>query len=737
MTSKDQLMANVDALLAAPQLPHPHERRRLREAAQLTQEQLAGAFDVTRQAVAGWERTSEEGGQEPREPQREAYLHLLKRLAERHPPQPATAPAPRPPASSGITPPADSSPHQPAAPRKPTPRRQVTPTPTTSTEPRFSNGPLAVVDSEDGELVLHLTDGRTGTCPAATLPDLVEWTLANARLGAPKLSPSGRDSDPLLVLTHQATVQLGLPLTVERARLADDHPVIKEISKAKWKLTQRGLGPWARLYRPVSEDGRRNCVQFAILPWGALDQRSWGAADQLPVAALARLLGLYASLVLTPRGSTAVNGLELMTALRPETRAVRGPDGGWTSGPVDGSLTEAVDPAPPEAPREHPVAVGRRDEDVMDEEAFEWVRPLEALDEEEIQQPYAVGLDVNTAFLAAAARLRVGLCAPIYTDGPRFDSKLPGVWHVDLSHADTDPRLPNPFTPTGERPQGPGWYATPTVAYAVELGYTVKPLAAWIRPEAGPYLNPWHDRLRKAYLTTMAGLGVPDKLSEADYLRAMTAFEAFLGAAARYAPGEEIDTSSDLWDHNLRAAYRATAGRLHHADAGEETYQLVKNAHRTTDPHLAMVLTAVKGTVKGGVGQLRSRPKSIKGYRPGQRWPALDRPTWRPDIRAAVISTARVNMHRKMMRIAKHGLFPVAVLSDCAVYPSSGPSPLDLLPRDSNGKGPAGGFGLGVNPGKVKHEGTQPMWWAAEHLEAGRNVARHIKDGSTVDGGDE
>ncbi|KJY15831.1 hypothetical protein VR44_40770, partial [Streptomyces katrae] len=70
------------------------------------------------------------------------------------------------------------------------------------------------------------------------------------------------------------------------------------------------------------------------------------------------------------------------------------------------------------------------------------------------------------------------------------------------------------------------------------------------------------------------------------------------------------------------------------------------------------------------------------GYRPGEPWPALERPTWRPDIRAAVISTARVNMHRKMQKLATAaGLYPIAVLSDCAVYLSDGPSPLDFLPH--------------------------------------------------------
>ncbi|PPS69954.1 hypothetical protein BV882_26905 [Streptomyces sp. 46] len=31
----------------------------------------------------------------------------------------------------------------------------------------------------------------------------------------------------------------------------------------------------------------------------------------------------------------------------------------------------------------------------------------------------------------------------------------------------------------------------------------------------------------------------------------------------------------------------------------------------------------------------------------------MERPTWRPDIRAAVISKARVNMHRKPLSMAR------------------------------------------------------------------------------------
>ncbi|MGK5499622.1 telomere-associated protein Tap, partial [Streptomyces sp. URMC 125] len=540
--------------------------------------------------------------------------------------------------------------------------------------PAFPGGPLAVLD---GDGAAHLTDGRVLGCPARTVPELAEWALTGAGLGSPRLHRFGRDADPLVVLTAAAAARLGLPAELEDRRglrLPGSHPVVRQLTEAGWRLTRRGFGPWARVYRPA-EGGRRHCVQLAVLPWGALDTRSWGDAASFPPEELARTLGAYAARVLTPCGSTAVCGLELMTGVRPPTRAARdGATGAWVSAPVPGSLTAPVDPAPPEAPDEHPVAAGRAPGDVLDEEAYEWVRDPALLTGAERARPWAVGIDVNTAFLAAASRLAVGLGPAVHAVSPDFDRKLPGCWLVDLSHVELDPRLPSPFTPHGGRPQGPAWYATPTVAYAVELGAEVRPLEAWVRPDHGPYLDPWHARLRAAYLETMAALGVTTDLDESAYLAAMEGHKA--------------------------------------ADRGESA-----------------VLSAVKATVKGGIGKLRERPQGL-GYRPGERWPALERPTWRPDIRAAVIATARVNMHRKMARTAAAaGLYPLAVLSDCVVYPGDGPSPLEVLPRAEDGGPVPGAFRLGVSPGMVKHEGTRPMAWALELMEAGHNPARHIKDG--------
>ncbi|MEV5787760.1 helix-turn-helix domain-containing protein [Streptomyces sp. NPDC052287] len=707
MASEEELFASVDALLAAePELPLPAERARLREAAGITQVRLAKALDTTTQSVKNWEN----GRSEPRPPRLGAYQRLLTGWAAKYPvhgapatpaqpvpaPVPAAAAVPGPEVPETLTGPAapntepvvpieapaapvvPARPARPATSRRPVARKAVA----APADPRFPHGPLAVLD---GDGSAYGVDGIVLDCPASTVPELVEWTLKESGLGAGKLSRYGKDSDPLIVLTAAAAVRLGLPERLEgheqrrSLRLPEDHPVVKQVLKARWQLTQRGFGPWARIYRKA-QGRERQCVQLAILSWDALDERSWPGVPEMEPADIARVLGTYATRVITPRGSTAVSGLELMTALRPPTKAVRDAEtGNWVSGYNAGSLgTEPVDPAPPEATTEHPVVVNSGwTGGFLNEEAYQWVRSVDLLSDEECTLPFAVGLDLNTAFLAAAARLTVGLSAPDHFHAPKFNPKIPGSWLVDLSHVEVDPRLPSPFTPDGTRPTGPAWYQTHTVAYGQELGYNVAPLEAFLRQETGAYLDPWHDRLKAAYVDTLADLGVTRDLDDRQFLTAM-------------------------------------------------------EQHKQTDPAMAAVLAAIKATVKGGVGKLRERPQG-KSYKEGEAWPAMQRPTWRPDIRAAVISKARVNMHRKLLNMSRMtGLFPLAVLSDCVVYPSPGDSPLDFLPYAASGKPQPGGFRLGPTPGLAKLEGVQSMLWAVDLMEQGFNPARHIKGGDAV-----
>ncbi|MFC9035082.1 telomere-associated protein Tap [Streptomyces arboris] len=748
-----ELFDAVDALLASrATLPPPAERKRLRAAHGLTIDEVAGALKVRRATVSGWES----GKTEPRPPERDAYARLLDKLAELYPatPAPAAEDGPTPdalvPATfTGVPAPAEPQPPEPISsaevvsdPVKPqvpasdlvdapatAPRPASTTRPSTSgrpsarkaaaantpaggTDPRFENGPLAVVDVEDGKVLAYCVGGLVLDVPAKSLPSLVDWTLREAKLGQPKLSGPGRPADPLLVLTEAALERYGLPVTLtaeekDAGRIPEGHKVIKQLTRADWKLTKRGFGPWARIYRPA-KGSERQCVQLCIPSWNALDPRFWDHAAELPPAELTRVLGTYATRVMTPRGSTAVTSLELMTALHPPTHAVRDEETGalrQADTKTPGSLgSDPVDCAPPEAPNGHPVLNAlnlprfhvRGPSEMLFEEVYDWARPMT---DAECTLRYLVGLDVNMAFGAGANGLTVGLGEPTHVTNPVFDPKLPGSWLVDLSHVDLNrvkagkewveldgSLLPSPFTPKGDRPTGPAWYATPTVAYAQELGYDVAPTEAYVRYDNSRYLDGWYTRLRDAYLATMADLGVTTDLSPEDFLAAM-------------------------------------------------------DGYKSRDPELGIVITAIKATAKGGVGKLRERPRG-EGWRTGERWRALDRPTWRPDIRAAVISRTRINLHRKIVKHAAFtGQYPIAIMSDCVVYAANGPSPLDFVPyRD--GKPLPGGFKLGINPGLVKHEGTQTVLWGEEVREKfdapELNLARSIKDGtvSTADNGE-
>ncbi|MFF0752011.1 telomere-associated protein Tap [Streptomyces sp. NPDC004267] len=753
-----ELFDAVDALLASrAALPPPAERKRLRAAHGLTIDEVATALKVRRATVSGWES----GKTEPRPPERDAYARLLDGLAKLYPAPantgtaeedmavPATIAGPVPPAPEARTlatgqaseaavmtatentqtpAPAPVAPAlapvagAPAAAPRPARTTRLSSTsrrpgvkkaapagtpPAGGSDPRFENGPLAVVDVDtDGKVLAYCTGGLVLDVPAKSIPALVDWTLREAKLGAPRLSGPGKDADPLIVLTEAACERYGLPVTLTQeertaGRLPEGHKVIKQLARAEWKLTKRGFGPWARIYRPAT-GSERACVQLCIPSWNALDTRFWGTAGQLPPAELARVLGVYASRVMTPRGSTAVTGLELMTALHPPTRASEpDADGKRHSVRNPGSLgKDAIDPMnfpPCEVPDGHPVLKDlprfhvRGPEEKLFEEAYDWARPMT---DAECTLRHLVGIDVNMAFAAGANGLIVGLGEATHVKNPAFDPKLPGSWLVDLSHVDLSRvkagkqwvnldgcLLPSPFTPTGEHPTGPAWYSTPTVAYAAELGYEVRPIEAWVRYETGRYLDGWYQRLRDAYLATMADLGVDADLAPEDFLAAM-------------------------------------------------------DGYKDRDPELAIVASAIKATVKGGLGKLRERPRA-EGWRPGEPWRALSRPTWRPDIRAAVISRTRINLHRKIVKHAAFtGQYPIAILSDCVVYATNGPSPLDFLPY-REGKPLPGGFKLGINPGLVKWEGTQSVLWGEEVREKFNapelNLARYIKDGTVTD----
>ncbi|MFI2549200.1 helix-turn-helix domain-containing protein [Streptomyces rochei] len=300
MPTEEELFAAVDALLAGdPDLPGPAERARLREAAGITQARLAQVLQTTTQTVKNWEA----GRSRPRPPRRQAYQRLLEGWAQQFPtttaptatapadtaptatapvatspgeptpappapapadetppthpapapaPAPEPAPAPAPVPESAPAPAPEPAPTSEAPPRSRTPHPEKAPHPRKAHRPahrptpppadqRFENGPLAVIDVEDGHVLAYCVGGLVLDVPAKSLPALIDWTLTEARLGQPRLHRNGRDGDPLLVLTPAALERYGLPTALsdeERraGRLPDSHKAVRQLTRADWKL---------------------------------------------------------------------------------------------------------------------------------------------------------------------------------------------------------------------------------------------------------------------------------------------------------------------------------------------------------------------------------------------------------------------------------------------------------------------------------------------------------------------
>ncbi len=140
--------------------------------------------------------------------------------------------------------------------------------------------------------------------------------------------------------------------------------------------------------------------------------------------------------------------------------------------------------------------------------------------------------------------------------------------------------------------------------------------------------------------------------------------------------------------------------------------------------------------MKGGLGKLRERPRG-EGWRPGEH---VARPV-PPDVAAGhpggghlthPHQPAPEDRQARGVHRAVPGRDPVRLRRLRREWALAAG-----LPALPGGKPLPGGFKLGINPGLVKHEGTQPVLWGEEVRERFNapelNLARYIKDGTVTD----
>ncbi|WKN16896.1 helix-turn-helix domain-containing protein [Streptomyces sp. JUS-F4] len=137
---------------AAPSLPSPKERRRLREAKSLSEDQVAAAVGVTRATVRSWET----GRTSPRGRKRALYAKLIAPEPEA-PAAPTTAPAPAAPAPADPT----AVPAVPAA----VPAAIVEAAPETPAAPPAEAADAETETETDAEAEAQARTGATGERP--------------------------------------------------------------------------------------------------------------------------------------------------------------------------------------------------------------------------------------------------------------------------------------------------------------------------------------------------------------------------------------------------------------------------------------------------------------------------------------------------------------------------------------------------------------------------------------------
>lgn len=532
------------------------------------------------------------------------------------------------------------------------------------------------------------------------LTDWFAWLGTGLPVRVDRVHDAGRNGDGIVCLSAAALKTLGLPAALpatDKARAQLHKKLATAASSVGMELSE-DVGPTMHVFRRKgAPGGPKTSVRIVFTPWlgqGSEKQKATNeqaarlaSAAGLPdAAALARRTREYvAQLGVAPGSTPATTGMLLLDAVRPREQWVQDQETGeWSPQPRDGALPSGDVTVPPAAGARHPLTrdLMQRNEAVCQEEDFKfWARQLT---EEEKAMPYAVVVDTCASYLAVTESLRLPAGPLKYHTDAVWDSKVAGLWWCDFTQVAVEDFLPHPATFDGQAPQGPGWYATPTVAYMVtEYGYDPAGITdAYLSTHTVPLLKEWTGRVRNGYKRAYADLGLFDGQDPQEFLDAY-------------------------------AVHKETGDDPAAADA-------------------LVLATLYKELYKGGIGKWTdSARKSIDD---DDVWLKKVVATWhyRPELRFVIIAAARIAAHRRMRKTFKlTGRVPFAVNVDACFYAAMEPTPLELLAFTEAGKPVPGTLRLGIAPGSSKHESSIPMQAVIAAMDAGDHPSRLAHDFGT------
>ncbi|MEV7783662.1 helix-turn-helix transcriptional regulator [Kitasatospora sp. NPDC088351] len=565
--------------------------------------------------------------------------------------------------------------------------------------------PMVALDAaEDGTWALDIPGFPAPAGPK--LGDWFAWLGTGLPLRVERAHPAGRGGDGMVCLTAGTLKQLGLPAalpTTEKALTALQAKLAKAAATVGMEISDQ-IGPSFHAFRRAgSAGGPKTSVRVTVAPWlGQGDGRQQavsalaaplatapdGTKDGLTLAR--RFRAFTADLGVAPGATTASTAMLLLDAVRPRVEWVKDQvTGEWSAHPREGALPSGDLCVPPAAGARHPLTreLLSKGEAVCEEEDYKWwARPLT---DEEARRPWAVAVDVCASYLSVTDSLRLPVGPYKYVENPAWDGgKTAGLWWCDFTGIEVDPLLPHPATFHGQAPTGPGWYATPTVAYmATTYGFDPSTItAAYLAAHTAPLLKEWTGRIRGGYKRTYANLGLVDGQAPEEFL----------------------------------AAYAA------HKDVG-------------TDPVRADALVLAgtyKNVYKGGIGKWADSARHLDD----QVWQEKVAAAWSydPALRFQVIAAARIAAHRRLRKtLLLTGRAPFAVNVDSYLYAADAPSPLELLPVKDDGTPVPGALRLGIAPGSHKHESSISLTAVVEAMERREHpsklVHHYTTDGTPID----